>query len=253
VNPVFKLFNVTYEKFDLIYHKFLKLCLDIKILPFFMMFLMLFFTYSLYTKLKKELLPRTVSNNFEISAKTNSGYGFEETDRIAKALEDRIRKIEGVKHVFSQVGAVSSFSMGKEELSLNNIHMIVNTTGNRDRVMTVVRGLLKQFGDIKFSVYPERSTLSEYLRFGAEEFQVQLFYDSITSGKKGVAELMKRLKGVKGLVDLRSNIEKGSPVLAIDFNEACTSTTSPLLTPSLRRSLRPLVLFELFIIILYLK
>ena len=219
MNPVYRVFNVSYKKFDEEYHKFLKLCLDRKIIPYSLMILMFVLSLLLYLGLKKELLPQTVSDNFEISAKTSSDYGFEETDRTAKLIENEIKKIKGVKHIFTQVGAVSSISLGAGELSLNSIHMIVNTGGKREILMEKVRNILKRFSDLTYSVYPEKNTLSEYLRFGAEEFQIQVFYDRIEEGKKAVSGIIKRLKGIKGLVDLRSNIESGKPVLALSFNE----------------------------------
>ncbi len=219
MKPVYKIFNKTYESFDEKYHKFLELSLNKKIIPYSIMILMFILSFLLYMELKKELLPQTVSNNFEISAQTNSDYGFEETDRMAKEIERKIGKINGIKHVFSQVGAVSSLSFGKGEISLNNIHIIVNAKGKRDKLMSQVRRILSGFSDLSFAVSPEKNTLSEYLKFGAEEFQIQVFYERIENGKKAVNEIIKRIKNTEGLVDLRANTEKGKPVLAITFKD----------------------------------
>jgi HAE1 family hydrophobic/amphiphilic exporter-1 len=220
MKPIYKVFNKSYVNFDKKYHEFLEICLNRKTIPYSIMIIMFILSFLLYTGLKKELLPQTISNNFEISAKTSSDYGFEETDRMAEEIEKGINKIPEIEHIFTQVGAVSSISLGKGELSLNSIHMIVNASGNREKIMAQTRKILKRFSDLNYSVYPEKNTLSEYLRFGAEEFQIQVFYDRIEYGKKGVESIIEKLKGIKGLVDLRSNIEKGKPVLALSFNES---------------------------------
>ncbi len=219
MTPIYKTFNVSYEKFDEEYHKFLKICLDKKLIPYSIMVIMFILSFLLYFGLKKELLPQTISSNFEISAKTSSDYGFDETDRMAKNIEKELRKIKGINHVFTQVGAVSSITGAKGDISLNSIHMIVNSSEKREKMMAMVRKLLKKFPELNFSVYPEKNTLSEYLRFGAEEFQIQVFYNRIDEGKKAVSEIIKKLNDIKGLVDLRSNIEKGKPVLALNFKE----------------------------------
>ncbi len=219
MTPTYRSFNVFYKKFDTKYHNFLRLCLDKKLIPYSFMLVMLFLSMLLYFGLKKELLPKTISGNFEISAKTSSDYGFDETDRIARSIEKELMKLKEINYIFTQVGAVSSITGSKADVSLNNIHMIVNSSGEREKIMAIAREKLKKFPDLNFSVYPEKNTLSEYLRFGAEEFQIQVFYNRIDDGKQAVSEIIKRLKSVRGLVDLKSNIEKGKPVLALNFKE----------------------------------
>ncbi len=220
-NPIFKGFNRAYRAFSDAYHSFLKLCLERKLLPFSIAALMLAATVALYFGLKKELLPLPSSPVFEIKASTPSSLGFEETDEIAKGIEARLLSLDGIESVFCQTGAASALTGLSPSLSVNNIHMIVRCRDAqlREPLMEKARAVLASYPGLAGAVMPERTALSEYLRFGAEEFQLQVFYERIQDGRKVVGQLLRELSKVKGLVDLRTNAVEGKPVIALDFKE----------------------------------
>ncbi|MBU4404431.1 MAG: efflux RND transporter permease subunit, partial [Acidobacteria bacterium] len=92
--------------------------------------------------------------------------------------------------------------------------------GKRDEVMRETRRILAATAGLaQFSVFPEKNTLSEYLRFGADEFQVMVYYERIGDGRRAVSDIMAVMKTMPMLVDVRSNDEEGKPILAMHINE----------------------------------
>jgi HAE1 family hydrophobic/amphiphilic exporter-1 len=112
--------------------------------------------------------------------------------------------------------------MGDVEVSVNRIEMIVECRGRgrRDGLMRAARRHLAAIPAIEsYSVSPERNTLSEYLRFGAQEFQIKVFFERLSDGLDVAAQVRERMARIPQLVDVRANVEAGKPLLAIRYNE----------------------------------
>jgi len=222
LSHVYRLFNRGYDAFAEWYHGFLIRCLDKKSIAFWITLAMLAGTIFFYFLLKKELLPQPHTARFEISIVSRSALGFEETEEITDLIEGRIKKIPQVGDVFSRVGATSTLGNESSEISVNRIDMIVSCRDreSRDPSMQKARDILSGIPDIEhFSVFPEQNTLSQYLRFGAEEFQVKVYYEAIADGKKMAEAVCARMKMMPELADVRTNTDTGKPILSIRFNE----------------------------------
>jgi len=221
LTKIYKVFNKYFDIFREKYHNFLKLCLNKKIIPILVSVFMIVSTVLLYFIVKKELLPKPTTSRFELSITTDPTLGFNETDNISQRLEKKLLAMENIEGVFSQIGAVSKLGSESAEISQNTIDMIVECRSRkiREELMKKSRGLLLNLGNIKFSVFPERNTLSRYLRFGSEEFQVKTYFDDIKRGRAFTKNLVKKLKDVDKLVDLRANTEEGKPLIKIGFKE----------------------------------
>jgi HAE1 family hydrophobic/amphiphilic exporter-1 len=215
-------FNRGYESFARWYHAFLLRCLERKRIAAWIALAMLLGTVVLYLPLKKELLPQTRTARFEISADSDPGLGYEETEALGGAIEERLQKIPGVVRVFSRFGATSQFGVESADVSVNRLDWIVECggCGKRDTAMKAARRLLAASPSLaQHAVFPERNTLSEYLRFGAEEFQVKVFYERVADGRRAARDIMAVMKGMPLLVDVRCNDEEGKPILAMRINE----------------------------------
>lgn len=215
-------FNRGYDAFARWYHAFLLRCLERKLIAAWIAAGMLAGTVIFYLPLKKELLPQTRTARFEISAASDPAQGYEETESMGAALETRFQKVPGVTHVFSRFGTTSQLGVENADISVNRLDWIVECRGRgrRDEAMKTARRILAATpGLAQYSVFPERNTLSEYLHFGADEFQVKVFYERIVDGRLAVREIKALMKGMPQLVDVRSNDEDGKPILAMRVNE----------------------------------
>jgi HAE1 family hydrophobic/amphiphilic exporter-1 len=219
---LYRLFNRGYEGFAHWYHAFLLDCLDHKRIAAWISLAMLAGTVIFYLPLKKELLPQTRTARFEISAGSDPSLGYEETENLGDALERQFQKIPWVAHVFSRFGTTSQLGLENADISVNRLDWIIECGGRdkRDEAMREVRRILAHTSGLaQFSVFPEKNTLSEYLRFGADEFQVKVYYERIADGRQAVQDIAAIMKTMPLLVDVRSNDEDGKPILAMRINE----------------------------------
>jgi HAE1 family hydrophobic/amphiphilic exporter-1 len=219
---IYRIFNKSYESFAHWYHDFLLRCLEKKIIAVWITLVMFIGTLFLYLVLEKELLPQTLTDHFEIRINSTSLLGYEETEALGLKVERRISGLKGVDTIFSRFGTASRLSGGNDELSVNQIDLLVKChhRSQRNRLMIQVRKILGTFSEIdRFSVFPERNTLSEYLHFGAEGFIIKVYFERLEDGKYIARKLKKELKQIPGTTDVEVNIEEGKLMLALHFSE----------------------------------
>jgi HAE1 family hydrophobic/amphiphilic exporter-1 len=223
LKPVFRGFNQLYETFDNFYHKILEKILNKKIIALYLSICIILLILGSFMLLEKELLPAPDSRKFEVKANTLPSYGFEETNRIAFRIEQKIKKLWGVDFIFTESGAVAKFAARSEEFSVNSIHYIVKCTNPniRSEVMIQTRKIMndEKMDLINFSVFLEKNTLSQYLSMGEENFQIKVFYENIESGKQAAKTIMDQLMDIEGLMDLKANTAEGKPLFVISFKQ----------------------------------
>jgi HAE1 family hydrophobic/amphiphilic exporter-1 len=217
---LFPPFNALYQRFDALYHRILDRFMAKKVLALYLALAMISGIALSLWFIDKELLPSPDSTKFEVKASTLPIYGFEETDRIAKEIEQKIKAMPEVDFVFSEAGAVSNFAARSEDFSVNSIHFIIScqSTGKRRSVMDRVRTLLTQYELTDYSLYLEKNTLSQYLAMEGENFQIKVFYEEIENGKEAVRRIMDRIKDLP-LNELGSTTSEGKPLYVIRFKQ----------------------------------
>lgn len=221
LKPTYKVFNKVYASFDGVYHRILEKFLDKKRYAVYLSLIILTGLVLTFMGLNKELLPKPDSRKFEVTAKTIPAYGFEQTDRIANKLEKDLKNIDGVNFVFTESGSVSTFAATSEDISVNNIHFIVECQSRELRpiVMEKARQLLEKADLQEFTTFLERNTLSQYLSASGENFQIKVFYEDLESGKTAVNNILERIKDLPGLHDLKATTTHGKPLFSIAFKE----------------------------------
>ena len=81
--------------------------------------------------------------------------------------------------------------------------------------LEILRRRLADFPDISYSLAREESALSEFLAFSSAEISLKVQGLDLIKLKEIAQDLVGRLKDVKGLVDLNSNIGEGKPEFRI--------------------------------------
>jgi len=222
LKPLYRGFNRLYKAFDDYYHRVLEILLNRKIFALYICIFIIVAILGTFMLLDKELLPKPESSKFEINANTVPAYGFEETNRIASEIEKKLMRLQGVKFVFTESGAVSKEAGRSEDISVNSLHFIVNCLSPevRSEVMSLTRDILNNSELLDFSLSLEQNTLSQYLATGGDNFQIKVFYDDIEKGKEAVTQVLGQLKDFNHLNDLKTTTAEGKPTFAIAFKQA---------------------------------
>jgi hydrophobic/amphiphilic exporter-1 (mainly G- bacteria), HAE1 family len=221
LKPTYRVFNKVYDAFDNFYHVNLEKILNKKQFALYLCLIILVGIYLSFLGLKKELLPAPDSGKFEIRANTIPSYGFDQTDAIASGIEKQLAKIDGVDFVFTESGAVSTFTATTEDISVNSIHYIVacHTPELRPTIMDKARAILKQAELLDYTTFLEKNTLSQYLSTSGENFQLKVFYEDINNGKDAVQIILEELKKNPNLNDIKTTTTPGKPLFAIEFKQ----------------------------------
>lgn len=221
LKPTYKYFNRTYQAFSNAYQRFLVKFLDRKRNALYLALILLTILTGSFFMLKTELLPSPDSRKFEINATTTPSYGFEQTDLIASQIEKKLKNIDGVNFVFTESGSVSTFAATIEDISVNNIHFVVECESRevRPRVLEEARKILHQSDLTEFTTFLEKNTLSQYLSTGGENFQIKVFYEDLEKGKIAVQMILDKIKDIPGLGDIKTTTTEGKPLFTLSFKE----------------------------------
>lgn len=220
VRIVFKGFNVVYQKFASRYHRFLLWCLDNKGKVFIGSFAFLVLTFFLATQIRRELMPKPETASFELNFKTPVDYSLEQTAEFVSSVEKWLEDV-GVKACFSQTGLVSGMESLNPDVSINSarIYVEVQKSSELEGVIENLRRKLKNFPDLNYSIVKEQSTLAQFLAFQTAELGLKVKGDDLNKLKEIAEELVFKLRDVKGIADLNTNIGEGKPEFLIKIKK----------------------------------
>jgi len=218
---IFKGFNFVYQKFASRYHKFLSWCLDNKgkVLVGSLAFLAL--TFLLATQIPRELLPKPEAASFELNLKTPVDYSLEQTVGVVSLLEQWLGRSESVTESFSQIGIVSGMEGLNPDISLNSvqIHVEVQKASQVESTIEALRARLEEFPNLNYSLVKEQSTLAQFLAFSTAEVGLKVKGDDLIRLKIIAEELVEKLKDIRGIADLNTNIGEGKPEFLITIRK----------------------------------
>ena len=182
-------------------------------------------TFAVGALLPRENMPKIKATSFELRFKTPVDYSLEQTSEVALSLEHYLKALKPVKVTFSQVGIVSGMESGSTGASLNSaqIYVEVDKPSDYEPTLQALRRRLADFPDVSYTVAREESALSEFLTFSSAEISLRVQGLDLIKLKELAEELAGRLKDVKGLVDLNTNIAEGKPEFRIRIRKEALS------------------------------
>ncbi|MDP2914073.1 MAG: efflux RND transporter permease subunit [Candidatus Aminicenantes bacterium] len=218
---VFKVFNFFYHPFVRHYKDWLVWSLDHK--GRIAVAALIFFggTFSIGALLPRENMPKIKATSFELQLKTPVDYSLEQTADIVAALEQYLKALPPVKVTFSQTGIVSGMESTATGVSLNSAKIFVEVAKSSQLEQTLegLRGRLADFPDVTYSVAREESALAEFLASSSAEVALKVQGTDLNKLKEISEDLVGRLREVKGLVDLNTNIGEGKPEFRIKIRK----------------------------------
>jgi HAE1 family hydrophobic/amphiphilic exporter-1 len=186
----------------------------------FLSVIVLFFVSIFMTRfMGQELIPVISQGEFLINIEFKPGTSLKENSAIIADISKTLEQYEEIDSIYELVGKGSrggiSFQEERENLSEFTIRLQHGILGNEeDRIMDRVRADLEQFPTTKAKVYKPR-----LFSFKAP-LEVVISSNNLDIIKQVSDELLEKLRGVEGIIDLKSSMEEGYPEIQIIFNRA---------------------------------
>jgi len=214
---VFRAFNSVYLPFRVRYEGWLVWSLDHKGRIGIATLLFFGATFLIGGLLPREHMPPIKALSFELKLRTPVDYSLEQTSDIVDSIERELEALKAVKVTFSQIGIVGGAAGMDVDSSLNSGRIFVGVARPSDLEPTLesLRRRLAVFPDVGYTVSREESALSEFLAFSSGAVSLKVQGADLNRLKGLAADLAGRLKGIKGIVDVGTNIGEGKPEFLI--------------------------------------
>ena len=164
-----------------------------------------------------ELMPSGDEGMISVSIELPVGSKLEDTDRISKLAEEKIKELPEVKTIMTNVGSMGTASLGSGEHSAS-ISVMLNDERNKktDDVVQEIRQLLNDISGATVEVAQSGAGMSmstNSLSFnytGTDEDELEKF----------VLEAEKILKTIDGVTETSTSISETQPEIVIDIDES---------------------------------
>lgn len=167
----------------------------------------------------QELIPVISQGEFLINAEFQPGTSLTENAAIIADMRETLKTYDEIDSIYELVGKGSrggmSFQEERENLSEFTVRLRPGILGKKeDRVMGRVRADLERFPTTDIKVYKPR-----LFSFKAP-LEVVVSGNDIDRIKQVSDRLLDQIRGIDGIIDLKSSMEEGYPEIQIVFNRA---------------------------------
>jgi HAE1 family hydrophobic/amphiphilic exporter-1 len=167
----------------------------------------------------QELIPVISQGEFLINIEFQPGTSLSENAAIVTDISDSLEKYDEIDSVYELIGKGSragiSFQEERENLSEFTIRLRPGILGKKeDRIIERVRADLEKFPTTTVKVYKPRM-----FSFKAP-LEVVVSGNNLDLIKEVSDELLEKIRGIEGIIDVKSSMEEGYPEVQIIFNRA---------------------------------
>jgi HAE1 family hydrophobic/amphiphilic exporter-1 len=182
-------------------------------------FVLLAGSLTLFPRLGRELVPELIQGELFANLELPPGTHLDVTQRRLASLEGVAGSIAGVRTVYALAGASNEQggTAGDKREHIGQITLILDPPISRDgeeRTMEQLRVALDRQEDLVY-----RFGRPAYFSFRTP-IEVEVRGYNLELLERLADELVKRLRGISGLTDIKSSTEGGSPELQIRFDRA---------------------------------
>ncbi len=173
-------------------------------------------TIPLFLAVGKTFIPNDDQSEFEIVIQTPGGYTLEESDRLFKELEGKVKKLRGVTDILTTLGGSSGrANSGEGDVTTGSIYVRLVDLSERDYsqfdVMADARAIFGDYPDLRVSVQGVsvwsgggvRATDLEFNLRGPSLQRLEEYSDRITA----------RMREQPGFVDIDTTLSARKPEL----------------------------------------
>ncbi|MBC8461553.1 MAG: efflux RND transporter permease subunit, partial [Deltaproteobacteria bacterium] len=167
----------------------------------------------------QELIPVISQGEFLINVEFKPGTSLKENAAIIADISGTLKNYDEIDSIYELIGKGSrggiSFQEERENLSEFTIRLKSGILGKKeDRIIDRVRADLEKFPTTKIKVYKPR-----LFSFKAP-LEIVVSSNNLDVIKQVSDELLGKLRGIDGIIDLKSSMEEGYPEIQIIFNRA---------------------------------
>ena len=206
--PLFKMMERVYEGI-------LKAVLRFKIITLIGVFLLFFFSLSLFPKIGMDFIPKEDKAEFEVHIKADASVSLEEMIRKSKDVEALVKKNKDVLYTTVSVGYNAAQEKHK---SVIYVKLTDRTTRsiNQEQIIQNLRGELLP---LQKDLFITAAAIPNIKGAGVSvPYQIVLKSDSFEALKVGAKNLTDYLAKKKGFVDIDTNLDDGKPQIDININ-----------------------------------
>jgi multidrug efflux pump subunit AcrB len=193
--------------------------------------------FYIFPRVGKELVIDDDQSEYEIVVETPEGSSLEKTERILRGIEDEVRKLPGVAHVFTTIGAGETASVTNASIYVAMVPIKERGSSQNDS-MTEARRLLRKYPELRVSV----QNVGMISGGGFKQTPVNLVLRGPELSQLDVysREIVDYARGVPGLVDVDTSIALRKPEARVEIDRERASELGVTID-SLSSSLRAMV------------
>jgi HAE1 family hydrophobic/amphiphilic exporter-1 len=172
--------------------------------------------FPLFSAVGKNFIPTDDQSEFEVIVQTPGGYTLEETDRLFRELEQRLKKLRGVTKILTTIGdTTGNVKAGQGDVTAGNIYVRLIDLSKRDYsqfdVMGDARKLFQDYPDLRVSVQGVNPFSGGGVRQTDMEFNLR--GPSLQRLQEYSEKIIARIREVPGFVDSDTTLSVRTPEL----------------------------------------
>jgi len=173
-------------------------------------------TVPLFYGVGKAFIPTDDQSEFQIVIQTPGGYTLEETDRLLRELEEKIKRLPGVTHILTTIGDTTGrVKPGEGDVTTGSIYarLVDLSTRNYSQfdAMAQAREIFKSYPDLRVSVQGVNIFAGGGVR--AADLEFNLRGPSLERLQEYSDKAIARVREVPGFVDIDTTLSVRKPEL----------------------------------------
>ena len=205
-----------YKKWDVLYRNILTKSLKNKFVSItiiavaFVLFLISVIYYG--PKIGFDMMPNSDNGQIQITVELPQEYNIEETGRVLKTMEDKIKSYPGIVNIITELGRITDVNLGT-----NVARMDVNLVlaGKRERGLSYyISSFVKDLSDIPNA----RLITVDFKSFASDQGAPMQFFvmgQDLEEVNNLKDQIMEKIKDVPGLINLDQSSRVGKPEISI--------------------------------------
>jgi HAE1 family hydrophobic/amphiphilic exporter-1 len=167
-------------------------------------------------QLGRELVPELIQGEFYVNTELPPGTHLDVTSRQLAAVEKAAQSLDGVQVVYAMAGTSNEQGgrTGEMRENIAQLTLTVAPPASREKeeaLMERLRPALERSGDLEY-----RFGRPSYFSFKTP-VEVEIRGYNLRLLERLADDLVERMRGIRGLVDVKSSTEGGNPELQIRF------------------------------------
>jgi len=207
-----------YQVIDRAYGISLRFALRHRLLTMFVCVLVMFSTIPIAMTMGVNMVPRDDQSEFQVSVLTPEGYTLQRTTQVVKEIENRIKTLPGVTHLFTVVGESNGGGKGQGDVTRASIHAAIIPLEERQysqfEVMKRARRIMEDYPELRTAVM-DVSTIGGGANGDSRIFQMNLKGPDLQKLAEYSETLAVELRKIPGLVDVDTTLSLRKPELQV--------------------------------------